>query len=283
MKINKAVIPAAGWGTRLLPLTKAVPKVMLPVGKKPVLQRVVEEIAKSGIREIIFIVGRGEQMIRNHFTPDHAIRDFLLKRNEQSLLNSLEFEKLDLDYYFVRQEKPRGLGNAILQAKQIVGNNAFVVALGDSVISGPKGEPFIKTLIRTYKDRQASAVLAVEKKDQESLSNYGVINPLPGEKGDILELKGVKEKPRPGSAPSSYAIAARYVFTPAIFEALEQGAPQRGKEWELTDAINLLTEQKSRVFAAVMKQGYRRFDVGHFSSYYETFNHYAAIENSEED
>jgi len=275
MLVKTAVIPAAGWGTRLLPLTKAIPKVMLPVGRKPAIQYVVEEIARSGIRRVVFVIGKGGEIIRDHFSSSESLIRHLEKKNEKDLVDLLRYEKIGIEFHYVRQVNPRGLGNAVLQARGMVEGENFVVALGDAILELPPGDSVIRSLIQVQKERSASAVLAVEEKDTELLSSYGVIIPVPGQKGEALDLEGVVEKPAPGKAPSSYAIAARYVFTPDIFPALDQRNPVPGREWELTDAVNYLCQNGKRVCAFILKKNQARHDVGNYSAYCDVFNRFA--------
>jgi UTP--glucose-1-phosphate uridylyltransferase len=281
MQVRKVVIPTAGWGTRLLPITKAVPKVMLPVGKKPVVQYVVDEAVHAGINEIIFITGRGEEIIRHHFSPDHDLRYHLVKKRNRQSLRDLEFEKIPLHYYYVRQDEPRGLGNAILQAQDQVEDEVFAVALGDTIMDSPPGMSIIKKLCQVREERSAAAVLAVEFKEKSCISQYGVIDPVSNIEGDVMDIKGVVEKPDPSAAPSCYAIAARYVFTPEIFDALEGVTPDGKREWELTDAFNLLLEKGLRVCAVLLGEGYKRHDVGHFDSYFKAFHEFSGRDKEE--
>lgn len=275
MMIRKVVIPAAGWGTRLLPLTKALPKVMLPVAGKPVLQYVVEEAAEAGLRQVIFVTGKGGELIWNHFSPDPSLREFLMEKGQGELLGNLGFENLDVEFFYTPQDIPKGLGNAILQAGKLVAGEDFVVALGDAILESPPGDSAIRKLIQVRLERNASAVLAVEALPEADLSKYGVVNPLPGQEGFVLDLEGVVEKPAPGNAPSPFAIAARYVFTPEIFDALLKKSSSPEKEWELTDAINRLIEDGKRVCAVVLGENQKRHDVGHFAGYYKVFHHFA--------
>jgi UTP--glucose-1-phosphate uridylyltransferase len=275
MLVQTAVIPAAGWGTRLLPLTKAIPKVMLPVGHKPAVQYVVEEIARSGIGRIVFVIGKGGEIIQDHFTPSDSLIRHLEEKKEKDLVDLLRYENLGLEFHYVRQEIPKGLGNAILQAREMVEGEYFVVALGDAILELPPEDSVIRSLVQVQKERNASAVLAVEEKDARFLSHYGVIIPVPGQKGEALDLEGVVEKPAPGKAPSSYAIAARYVFTPDIFPALDQGGPDPERGWELTDAINFLCQKGKRVCAFILKKNQVRHDVGNYSGYCDVFSRFS--------
>lgn len=281
MEIIKVVIPTAGLGTRLLPITKAVPKVMLPVGNKPVVQYVVEEAQQAGLKQVIFITGKGEEIIKKHFTPDHDLRYHLGKKRDRQSLHELEFEKIPLHYYYVRQDEPRGLGNAILQAQDQVGEDVFVVALGDTIMENPPGKSIIIKLCQVQKEQNAAAVLAVEYKEKSRISQYGVIDPSSDIQGDVMDIKGVVEKPDPSEAPSSYAIAARYVFTPDIFDALEGVSPDGKREWELTDAVNLLLKRGKKVCAVLLGEGYKRHDVGHFESYYKAFQEFSGRDKEE--
>lgn len=278
MNITKAVVPVAGLGTRLLPLTMSVPKVMFPVGSKPVLQHVVEELAAAGIREIVFVVGKDEAIIRNHFRIDPVLEKRLEQKGETELLENLRYLHSGASFSFVRQDEPHGLGHAILLARDQLGEEPFIVALGDSIIEMPSGDSLVKSLIDVRKNRNAAAVVAVQEVDEAGLSKYGIVSPLEGEKGDVLALGGLVEKPGPEAAPSNLAIASRYAFTPEIFFALEQVRPEDPKrEWQITDAMIQLLNAGKKVFAVKIGQG-KRHDIGHFAGYFRVFSHFAEKE-----
>jgi len=278
MNITKAVVPVAGLGTRLLPLTMSVPKVMFPVGSKPVLQHVVEELAAAGIREIVFVVGKDEAIIRNHFRIDPVLEKRLEQKGETELLENLRYLHSGASFSFVRQNEPHGLGHAILLARDQLGEEPFIVALGDSIIEMPSGDSLVKGLIDVRKNRNAAAVVAVQEVDEAGLSKYGIVSPLEGEKGDVLALGGLVEKPGPEAAPSNLAIASRYAFTPEIFFALEQVRPEDPKrEWQITDAMIQLLNAGKKVFAVKIGQG-KRHDIGHFAGYFRVFSHFAEKE-----
>lgn len=235
MKIKKAVLPVAGLGTRFLPATKASPKEMLPLVDKPLIQYVVEEAIDAGITEIILITGRGKNAIEDHFDVSFELEDFLKKRKKGELLKTVQNISNLADFCYIRQKEPRGLGDAILKAKNVVGNEPFVVLLGDDILYSKV--PAIKQLIDIYNEYKSS-VIAVEKVPREEISKYGVIK--------YQELKGVckisdlVEKPSPEMAPSDLAIIGRYVLTQQIFDVLEKTKEDEGGEVQLTNGLKAL-------------------------------------------
>ena len=269
-KIKTAVIPVAGLGTRLLPLTLSVMKPMLPVGRKPAVQYVVEEMLSSGLQQIIFITGREEQTIKDHFAPD---AEFLKRIDDKGSWRRYYLRTNDAKFLFVRQRIPRGSGHAVLQARKAVGNEAFVLALGDSIITN--GDVLVKKMIQVQHERDAAAVIAVRQEPDEMLGNYGVVVPESVEKEGVLDIRGLVEKPAPGKAPSNLAVTARYILTPEIFSAIEQTRPRGTGEWQLSDAIVKLIKDGKRVCAVVMNAKQERLDIGNFSGYYKAFTHFA--------
>ena len=240
--IRKAIIPAAGLGTRFLPATKAQPKEMLPVVDKPVIQYVVEEAISSGIKDILIITGKGKRAIEDHFGKSELKNEFLDEIDE--MMNGVNL-------LYTRQREPRGLGDAVYHAKSFVGEEAFALLLGDT-ITIPE---CTKELIKKYEDFK-TAIIAVEEVPKEKISSYGIIKGKEVE-GDIHLIKDLVEKPSPGEAPSNLGILGRYILTPTIFDAIERTPPGKGNEIQLTDALRLVRE---KIYAYVYKG--RRYDIG---------------------
>ena len=271
--IRNAVVPVAGLGTRLLPATKSQPKEMLPVGKKPIVQYVVEELARSGCEQILFITGRGKDSIENHFDHDPELVDSLRRAAKNDLLDELSFENIKAHYLYTRQSVQRGLGDAILHGEPFVGQNPFVVALGDSII-GLNGESSIcRRMSDVFEENDPAAVIAVEEVSAAQVSNYGVVKPESN--GDVFVISDLVEKPSPENAPSNLAIAGRYAFAPAIFGLIREVQPDRRGEIQLTDAIRLMCERGERVMGVRLAPNERRYDIGNFPSYFETFCEFA--------
>jgi UTP--glucose-1-phosphate uridylyltransferase len=267
--INIAVVPVAGLGSRLLPATKSQPKEMLPVGRKPVVQYVVEELTRVGLDQILFITGPGKTSIENHFDLNSELTQILRETGKEELLSELSFERTAARFYYTRQRQLLGLGHAILCAKNFVGNQPFVVALGDSIIGMHAESDVVQRMKKLYIEKEPAAVIAFEKVPPDEVSNYGIA--APRQNGEIFELADVVEKPSVDTAPSDLAIAARYVFNPVIFEALEQTEFGAGNEIQLTDAIRLLINQGHKVYGVLLQPDERRFDIGNFESYFRAF------------
>lgn len=271
--IRNAVVPVAGLGTRLLPATKSQPKEMLPVAKKPIVQYVVEELARNHIDRLLFVTGRGKHSIENHFDRDPDLRASLERANKKELLDELAFEGIGLSFMYTRQAAQNGLGDAILYGEPFVGHEPFLVALGDSII-GMNGESDIcSRMSQAYDDTHAAAVIAVEEVPREQTRHYGVVSPE-GE-GDVFAISDVVEKPKPDEAPSNFAIAGRYVFAPLIFDMLRRVEPDKKGEIQLTDAIRMLCRTGRRVVGVKLNGNEKRYDIGNFPSYYETFTEFA--------
>lgn len=240
--IRKAVIPAAGLGTRFLPATKAQPKEMLPVVDKPVIQYVMEEAIASGIKDILIITGKGKRAIEDHFDKSNLNNKFLNDIDE--MLNHVNI-------LYTRQREPRGLGDAVYYAKSFVGDDVFALLLGDT-ITIPE---CTKELIKKYEEFKTS-IIAVEEVPREKLGSYGIITGKEVEDNTYL-VEDLVEKPLPEAAPSNLGILGRYVLTPAIFDIIERTPPGKGKEIQLTDALRLVSE---KIYAYVYKG--RRYDIG---------------------
>jgi UTP--glucose-1-phosphate uridylyltransferase len=277
MEINIAVVPVAGLGTRLLPATKSQPKEMLPVGRKPVVQYVVEELTRVGMRRILFITGPGKASIENHFDLNNELIQILREAGKEDLLAELSFARAPAQYFYTRQRQPLGLGHAVACARQFVGNQPFAVALGDSIIGLNAQSDVLRRMADCFKDRHADAVIAFHEVPPNRVPQYGVANPK--EEGDYFELADVIEKPRIEEAPSNLAIAARYLFAPGIFDALEQIQPGKGGELQLTDAIRIVIRGGGKVYGVRLRPEERRYDVGNFDSYFRAFVEFALADD----
>ena len=270
MAVDVAVIPVAGRGTRLLPVAKSQPKEMLPVGRKPAVQYVVEELARCGVGRMLFITGPGKTAIENHFDIDEALIAHLREAGKEELLAELAFERADIEYFFTRQRRQLGLGHAVLCAQPMVGRQPFVVALGDSIIGLNAQSRVVRVMIEQFEESGADAVIALQEVPDEDVVHYGVAAPRNGA-AEVFELADLVEKPAVGEAPSNLAVAARYVFSPRIFDCLEQTKPGKGGEIQLTDAIRMLIQQGRKVLGVRLAPGQTRFDIGNFESYFQTF------------
>jgi UTP--glucose-1-phosphate uridylyltransferase len=273
MDIDIAVVPVAGLGTRLLPATKSQPKEMLPVGRKPVVQYVVEELTRVGTRQVLFVTGPGKTSIENHFDLNPELIQTLRETGKEELLEELAFERSAVQFFYTRQRQLLGLGHAVLCARSFVGRRPFVVALGDSIIGMHAESDVVRRMVRCFLERDAVAVIAFEEVPRSDVVHYGVAAPL--SEGDVFEVGDVIEKPPVEEAPSTLAIAARYVLSPAVFDALEQTLPSKGGEIQLTDAIRALIRQGGRVYGVRLTGGERRYDIGNIDAYFRAFVEFA--------
>lgn len=272
-EIRKAVIPVAGMGTRLLPVTKSQPKEMLPLGRKPCVQYIVEELAGEGLEEILFITGSNKRSIEDHFDTDELLRGKLQNAGQSAQLDSLRFEELNIGIYYTRQKRAAGLGDAISYARGFVGDEPFVVALGDAVIESEGEDPLLRRMIRLFQEKEPAFVVAVREVRPEDVSKYGILELA--ERGELLEIKDIVEKPARHEAPSNYAVAARYIFKPEIFAFLEKTLPGTGGEIQLTDAMRMMLKHGYKAYAVPLLKGEYRHDLGSFESYYKSFIHFA--------
>ena len=254
-KVKKAVIPAAGFGTRFLPATKAMAKEMLPIVDKPTIQFIVEEAIESGIEDILIVTGKSKRPIEDHFDSNIELETNLRDKGKDDLLKLVQ-ETTGIRIHFVRQSYPLGLGHAVLQAKAFVGDEPFVVMLGDDLMKDEV--PLTRQLIEGYERTYASTIAVMEVPHEET-SKYGIIDPDNQLEEGLLNVRRFVEKPKPEDAPSNYAIIGRYLLTPEIFEILENQEAGAGGEIQLTDAIDTLNRTQ-RVFAKNFKG--QRFDVG---------------------
>jgi UTP--glucose-1-phosphate uridylyltransferase len=269
MDIDIAVVPVAGLGTRLLPATKSQPKEMLPVGRKPVVQYVVEELARVGMKRVLFVTGPGKASIENHFDLSAELIQTLRESGKEDLLAELEYERATVQYFYTRQRQLLGLGHAVACAQSFIGQQPFVVALGDSIIGMHAESDVVQRMIACYRERHAAAVVAFEEVPAGDVGQYGIAQPKTD--GDVFEILDLVEKPAPREAPSNLAIAARYVLTPAIFEALARTRRGKGGEIQLTDAIRAVIRDGGSAWGVRLRAGERRYDIGNFAAYFEAF------------
>ncbi|MBS0280947.1 MAG: UTP--glucose-1-phosphate uridylyltransferase GalU [Proteobacteria bacterium] len=255
--VRKAVFPVAGMGTRFLPATKAVPKEMLPVVDKPVIQYAVEEAREAGIEQFVFVTGRGKHVIEDHFDHAYELESLLEARDKTAELNSL-LESLPLtgSVGFIRQQQPLGLGHAVWCARHFVGNEPFAVLLPDDLMVGAPGA--LSQMIRAYDQVGGGIIVAAEEKTREETKRYGVVDPGTV-KGNATEVKGVVEKPDPAKAPSNLCIIGRYILQPQIFDELDRQERGAGNEIQLTDSM---AKMIGRMPFHAVKTDCARFDCG---------------------
>lgn len=265
VKVRKAVIPAAGFGTRFLPATKAMAKEMLPIVDKPTIQFIVEEAKASGIEDILIVTGKAKRPIEDHFDSVPELEQNLAEKHKDAMLKLVqETTNMGVNLYFTRQSSPKGLGDAVLQAKSFVADEPFVVMLGDDLMVDKV--PLTRQLINDY-DQTHASTLAVMEVPMEEVSAYGVIAPEGEVKSGLFNVKNFVEKPKQDEAPSNLAIIGRYLLTPEIFSILEKQQPGSGNEIQLTDAIDTMNKTQ-RVFAHEFKG--KRYDVGNKFGYVTT-------------
>ena len=268
LTVRKAIIPAAGLGTRFLPATKAQPKEMLPIVDKPAIQFIIEEAIASGIEEILIITGRNKRAIEDHFDRSVELEMLLKAQGKYDLLNLVE-EIADVTIHYIRQKEANGLGHAVLCAKQFVGNEPFAVLLGDDIIDA--GVPCLKQLMSVYDDCPGT-ILGVQEVPRDKVCNYGIVSPV-AVKHNLWKAVDLVEKPTVAEAPSRLAVLGRYILQPEIFAILEQTPPGKGGEIQLTDALRTLAVEKQSVYAYNFEG--RRYDVGDKQGYLEATVEYA--------
>lgn len=261
-KIRKAVIPAAGFGTRFLPETKAMPKEMLPIVDKPTIQYIVEEIKASGIEQILIISGHAKRAIEDHFDSSPELEQHLYESGKMDLLKEVR-QVASVKIHYTRQQYMRGLGDAILCAKEFMDGEPFGVILGDDVVYNGSGEPALKQLISQY-DKTGGTIIGCQLVRPEQVSSYGIINGTPTENPDLLKVKNMIEKPSIEEAPSRFAALGRYVITPEVFKILEKTKPGKGGEIQLTDALRVMAKN-GNVYAYNFKG--KRYDTGNKLGY----------------
>lgn len=271
--VRKAVIPAAGMGTRFLPATKTMPKEMLPIIDKPVLQFVIEEAVASGITDILIVTGRGKRAIEDHFDVHPGLEAFLTQTGKSELIPDVRGIGEQAKIYYIRQKEQLGLGDAIRIGREHVNGEPFAVLLGDTIIDPLNGSrPGLRQLLDAYESRRSS-VVAVHQVPREWVSRYGIVDGVPeADNPKLLRLNRLVEKPKPEEAPTTLAIAGRYVFTPEIFDCIERTSKGVGGEIQLTDAMNMLARQHPMY--ALHWQA-RRYDIGNRVEYAKCFIDYA--------
>jgi UTP--glucose-1-phosphate uridylyltransferase len=271
--VRKAVIPAAGMGTRFLPATKSMPKEMLPILDKPVLQFVIEEAVASGINDILIVTGRGKRAIENHFDFNPELEAFLAAAGKHQLIEQVRDIGERVRIHYIRQKEQLGLGDAIRLGRDHVGDQPFAVLLGDTIIDPPDGQkPGLRQILDVFEAKQAS-VVAVHRVPREWVTRYGIVGGEP-EQGnhDLVRLRQLVEKPPVDRAPSDLAIAGRYVFTPAIFDCIDATGRGVGGEIQLTDAMSLLA-QREPMYALAWRA--KRYDIGNRVEYAKCFIDFA--------
>jgi UTP--glucose-1-phosphate uridylyltransferase len=275
--IKKAVVPAAGLGTRLLPATKSQPKEMLPVGRKPVMQHVVEELQSADLSQILVITGRRKRAVEDHFDFDPVLASALREAGHEQRLADLSFLDEDTRLFYTRQAEPKGLGHAVSLGANFVDGEHCVVALGDTLIGVGDHSTALRKMVKAHLDLDAAAVVAVEAVSESETHRYGIVSTghvqLPS--GEPVAMTDIVEKPDPGTAPTNLAVAARYVFGPEIFECLATTPPGWRGEIQLTDAIRMLIRRGRAVYAWLLEPEDRRYDIGSFESYFEACIDYA--------
>ncbi|HDJ2888596.1 TPA: UTP--glucose-1-phosphate uridylyltransferase GalU [Staphylococcus aureus] len=272
-KIKKAIIPAAGLGTRFLPATKAMPKEMLPILDKPTIQYIVEEAARAGIEDIIIVTGRHKRAIEDHFDSQKELEMVLKEKGKSELLEKVQYSTELANIFYVRQKEQKGLGHAISSARQFIGNEPFAVLLGDDIVESEV--PAVKQLIDVYEETGHS-VIGVQEVPETDTHRYGIIDPLT-KNGRQYEVKKFVEKPAQGTAPSNLAIMGRYVLTPEIFDYLKTQKEGAGNEIQLTDAIERMNND-NQVYAYDFEG--ERYDVGEKLGFVKTTIEYALKDDS---
>jgi UTP--glucose-1-phosphate uridylyltransferase len=255
----KAVIPAAGLGTRFLPATKAMPKEMLPVVDKPAIQYVVEEATQAGITDILIIIGRNKNALSNHFDSVPELEDNLERKGDHDRLAKVQESSELADIHFVRQGEPKGLGHAVLRARAHVGDNPFAVLLGDDLID--ERDPLLTTMLEEH-ERTGAAIVALMEVDPDHIHMYGVAAVEEGGDDGIVKVTGLVEKPTAEDAPSNLAIIGRYVLSPSVFDIIEKLEPGKGGEIQLTDALEQLAADPAGPGVYGVVFGGRRYDTG---------------------
>jgi UTP--glucose-1-phosphate uridylyltransferase len=256
MKVKKAIIPAAGLGTRFLPATKAQPKEMLPIVDTPTIQYIVEEAVASGIEDILIVTGRGKRAIEDHFDKSYELEETLRVKGKNSMLKEIKEISELANIHYIRQKEPKGLGHAISCARKFIGNEPFAVMLGDDIVVSE--EPCLQQLINKFESNHKS-IIGVQKVKESDVSKYGIVDPKEKFSESLYEVSNLVEKPSVERAPSNIAIMGRYILTPEVFNILENLEPGSGNEIQLTDALQVLN--KDQGVLAYLFEG-ERFDIG---------------------
>ncbi|WP_298472022.1 UTP--glucose-1-phosphate uridylyltransferase GalU [uncultured Psychrobacillus sp.] len=261
-KVRKAIIPAAGLGTRFLPATKAMPKEMLPIVDRPTIEYIVEEAIASGIEDIIIVTGKGKRSIEDHFDRNFELEENLREKGKYELLDKIN-QSSKVEIHYIRQKEPKGLGHAVWCARNFIGDEPFAVLLGDDIVQADK--PCLQQLMEQY-DETGSSVIGVQQVAEENTHRYGIIDPS-GQEGRRYRVSNFVEKPDQGTAPSNLAIMGRYVLTPEIFRFLDKQQAGAGGEIQLTDAIQELNQVQD-VYAYDFEG--KRYDVGEKLGFIQT-------------
>ncbi|MBU7594455.1 UTP--glucose-1-phosphate uridylyltransferase GalU [Metabacillus halosaccharovorans] len=261
-KVRKAIIPAAGLGTRFLPATKAMPKEMLPIVDKPTIQYIIEEAIESGIEDIIIVTGKGKRAIEDHFDHNFELEQNLKEKGKVDLLEKVKHSS-EINLHYIRQKEPKGLGHAVWCARKFIGDEPFAILLGDDIVEAET--PCVKQLINVY-EKTGSSVIGVQTVSDDQTSRYGIVDPLEKD-GKLYKVNRFVEKPEKGTAPSNLAIMGRYLLTPEIFDLLENQESGAGGEIQLTDAIQKLNEEHE-VYAYDFDG--TRYDVGEKFGFIQT-------------
>lgn len=271
MEVKKAVLPVAGLGTRMLPITKVVPKELLNIVDRPTIEYVVDEAIEAGLETLIFIISQGKGNIIDYFDTNLNLRSFLRERGKMELLKKVEEVEDKVEHLIgIWQKTPEGLGHAILMAEKAVGDEPFAVLLGDDLVDAEV--PCIKQMIAMYKEHPANYI-AIEKVAWEDVHRYGIIEGEEVSSG-LIKIKKVVEKPKREEAPTNFAIIGRYIFNPEIFEYLKRIEKAPSGEYQLTDAIQLMIDEGKEVYAYLFEG--KRFDTGNKKGYFRTVLHYAS-------
>jgi UTP--glucose-1-phosphate uridylyltransferase len=264
-RVTKAVIPAAGLGTRFLPATIAQPKEMLPIVDKPVIQFVVEEAVRAGIKDILIVTGRSKRAIEDHFDPSFELESRLIKSKKNDLLETLNYISNLANIHFVRQKKQLGLADAIYHGKTFVGDEPFAVLLGDTIVHSPAKNHNLQAMIKLY-EKTGKSVVAGAKTPMSEIHRYGVLDPKKIT-GQVIEVKDLVEKPTAAEAPSDMAIASRYVFGPEIFALIKKTKPGKGGEIQITDSMRFLAKKGQLLGYEISG---KRYDIGNKVDFVKT-------------
>jgi len=280
--VRKAVIPAAGMGSRLLPCTKSQPKEMLAVGRLPTIQHVLEELVAADVGNICIVTGWQKRAIEDHFDLSHGGLSQL--KGDPKELGVLADPELNRRLFYVRQAAQRGLGDAVLHARHFVGPDSFLVALGDTILYSPDEPHLIQRLIDSHCQGDVFATIAVEEVRREDVHRYGIVAPAGEMTGSgAMPIVDIVEKPSADEAPSRYAVASRYIFEPIIFDAIDRTPPGKNGEIQLTDAIKLLIHEGHRCQVVPLAGRDKRYDIGNFGSYFRAFIDMALRDDEEGD
>ncbi len=277
MPIHHAVVPVAGLGTRMLPLSHAIPKEMLPVGRAPVIQWVVEELARNNFDQLLFVTSEGKSAIEDHFDLSPELVRYMRASGKGEAIRVLE-ELWRVQISSTRQHQQRGLGDAILHGEPFTRNEPFAVALGDSVLGRFGESTTLAQMCDVFERENCAAVVAFGEVAEEEVSRYGIAAPQGKTDGAFFSLRDLIEKPSREQAPSRLAIMGRYVFSPAIYDALRATKAGAGGEIQLTDAMRWLIQNGERVLGIVLPPGEKRYDIGNFASYYKAFLEFALVD-----